>query len=48
MPDEAVEIEVRYDGGIAQAYHPESGVKQLGETPGEAVDELWRLLEGVE
>lgn len=39
-------IEISYGKrGVVQAYHPRSGIKQLGETPAEAVDELWAMLE---
>jgi hypothetical protein len=41
-------IEVTYNGRVARAYSREDGIKQLGETPAEAVEELWDLIEAVE
>ena len=37
-------IHYGHPSGAVQAYHPKTGTKQLGDSPGEAVDELWRLL----
>lgn len=45
---EHIEIAYGHPSGAVQAYHPESGIKQLGASPGEAVAELWRILEAGE
>ena len=44
---ESVLLEIRYGhpSGAVQASHPETGLKQLGDSPGEAVEELWSMLE---
>lgn len=34
-----------HPSGAVQASHPDTGLKQLGGTPAEAVSELWHLLE---
>lgn len=33
-----------HPSGAVQAFHPETGLKQIGDSPGEAVDELWSML----
>lgn len=42
---EQIEIAYGHPSGVVQAYHPESGIKQLGGSPGQAVAQLWRVLE---
>lgn len=46
-PYNEVTIHIRYGhpSGSFQAVHPGSGTKQLGETPAEAVREVWSLLQ---
>lgn len=34
-----------HPSGAVQAFHPESGLKQIGESPEEAISELWSILE---
>ena len=34
-----------HPSGAVQAFHPATGLKQLGDSPSEAVDELWSMLE---
>lgn len=41
---EVIEIAYGHPSGAIQASHPETGTKQLGESPSEAVSELWSLL----
>lgn len=45
-PFESVLIEVNYGhpSGAVQAVHPETGQKQLADSPARAVEELWALL----